>query len=362
MQLLLELLQVSLGSREQLSETPSSIQWKRVLEDAQIQTIAGLLIDGLERLPDAQRPPTEILLEWIGLVQVIEANYKQHKTVAKKTADCLKDEGIDVAFMKGLVCGARYKHPEHRQCGDIDFVVGDKNFMRTLDALERIGEVDRKLIHEHHGMVYVEDVSLEPHYKVHNYQNPRVDKAMREIFDEIFPQSLVEVNVDELLLPAFPPAFECALLVGHMVNHIYAEGLGLRQVVDFLMFLQKEHEAVNTDDCRWYLKKMCMERAFRIFTCLCEVYFGMSHDLLRLDYTAQEKEFVEKLMIDILKVGNFGRGVDYLSNNKVLAPIQSYRWVLGRCIRLGYLCPAEARWWPVSKFHRYFRGKLLKKR
>lgn len=362
MQLFLELLQVSLGTRDYLSREPSESEWGRIFELAEIQTIAGILIDGIELLPSNQRPPTDLLLEWIGITQIIENQYHVHKAVAQKTYDCLRAGHIDVAFMKGLVCGARYPHPEHRQSGDIDFVVADKDFPKALDKLEEIGTVDREMVHEHHGMVYVGDVNLEPHYKVHNYQNPKVDKAMRDIFDGVFPQSLVEVKVGELMLPAFPPAFECALLVGHMVNHVYAEGLGMRQVVDFMIFLQKEHDTIKTDDCRRYLKMMRMERAFRIFACLCEDALGMSHELLGLRYSFKEKKFANKLLADILKVGNFGRGADYLGQNRFLVPIKSYFWVFGRCVTLGYLCPAEARWWPVSKFVRYFRGKILKKR
>ena len=107
---------------------------------------------------------------------------------------------------------------------------------------------------------------------------------------------------------------------------------------------------------------MKMTRAFRIFACVCEVYLGMRYDLLNLEYTAKEEKFADRLTADIFRVGNFGRGADYLGKKKIFMPLKSYFWVLGRCIKLGYLCPAEARWWPISKVIRYFSGKLLKKR
>jgi len=209
--------------------------------------------------------------------------------------------------------------------------------------------------------VYVDGVNIEPHYKVHNYQNPKVDRAMKEMFKEVFPESLVTTKVEELALPSFPPEFECALLVGHMVNHVYAEGLGLRQVVDFYMFLSQEHEAVKSETCKKYLRMMSMERTFRIFSCLCEDYLGMSHDLLGIDYTKKERRFAAKLISDILEVGNFGRGASYLGTSDALMPFKSYVWVFKRCCKLGYLCPAEARWWPVSKFIRYYKRKIFKR-
>ena len=361
MNLILELLQVALGNRDSLFRAPSAAEWEFLFNASQLQAVAGLCVDGIERLPDSQRPPFDILMQWIGLCQIIETQNKLHQSVLVKTRDCLRNGGIDAAFMKGLVCGSRYPNPKRRSCGDIDFVVGEKNFVKTLDLLEIIGTVDRELIHEHHGMAFVDNVQLEPHYKVHNYQNPSVDDAMQRMFAEVFPQKLVEIEIGGEKIPVFPPAFECALLVGHMVNHVYAEGLGLRQVVDLMMFIQKEHEAIKSEECQGCLGMMKMERAFRVFACVCEEYLGMSHELLSLEFTAKEKQFAAKLMNDIKAVGNFGRGANYLGNNKALMPLKSYFWVVGRCVKLGYLCPAEARWWPVSKFRRFLLKKLCRK-
>lgn len=352
MNYLFELIQLAFGVRLALSGTPTASEWLSLYKEAKKQTVLGIIIDGLEKLPKNQIPE-ELLFQWIGDSQVIGQQNELHISVLKKTYKCLRDDDIPVVFMKGLVCGSRYPNPKRRQCGDIDFVVSEKDFSNTLDALDTIGQVDRSLIHEHHGMAFVDGVTLEPHYKVHNFQNPSVDEAMQKMFEEVFPQKLIEVEIGGEMFPVFPPSFECVMLVGHMVNHVYAEGLGLRQVVDLMMFIQKEYEVLKSEECQRYLKMMKMERAFRLFACVCEKYLGMSHELLYLEYNAKEKEFAVKLMADILEVGNFGMGADYIGKEKVLRPLRSYMWVVGRCIKLGYLCPAEARWWPVSKLYRY---------
>lgn len=360
--LLLELVLVGLGVKNEISHIPSPGEWSRLFELSQVQAVAGLAFVGVQRLGEQRcKPPFELLMEWIGLAEQIKSQNEIHRNVLKKTLLCLKSHNRDVAFMKGLVVGARYPNPFCRQCGDIDFVVAEKDFTKTLDALDTIGRIDRALIHEHHGMAFVDEVQLEPHFKVHNFQNPSVDDAMQEIFAEVFPQELIEVEIGGEKIPVFPPAFECALLVGHMVNHVYAEGLGMRQVIDLMMFIQKEHEIVKSEECQRYLSRMKMERAFRVFSCVCEDYLGMSHELLNLNYRDKEKRFAGKIMADILEVGNFGRGADYLGKEKALRPLRSYLWVVGRCIKLGYLCPAEARWWPVSKFRRFLWKKSMEK-
>lgn len=356
--LFIELLQVALGQRERLSQAPPSYEWEALLEDSIVQTVTGVLLNGIERLPTEQRPETDLLLEWIGEVQIIEALNEHHGKVLQKTYSCLEKGRLKVAFMKGLVCGARYPNPKRRQCGDIDFVVAEKDFSRTLDLLEGIGEVDRSLVHEHHGMAFVDNVTLEPHYKVHNYQNPKVDKAMKELFEEVFPERLVYVKINGGRIPVFPVAFEGVMLTGHMVNHVYAEGLGLRQVIDFYYWLTSFDLSSYSEELWRGLRMMRMERAFRVFVRICKEYLGMPSEVIGLEYTEREKRFAKKMMKDIMTVGNFGRGERNVGDNRWLKPLRSYLWVLHRCWKLGYLCPAEAKWWPVSKFLRYGRKHM----
>lgn len=357
-ELFIELLRMSLGTCEKMSRVPSAYEWEQLLVKAEEQAIVGVMLSGIEKLPPEQMPPLELKLQWIGETQITEATNKEHRKVIAKTRDCLEKGGVMMALMKGLVCAARYPHPERRDCGDIDFVVAEDDFARTLDLLEKIGTVDRELIHEHHGMVFVDDVTLEPHYKVHNFQNPAVDKAMREMFAEVFPQKLVFLDLKGEKVHVFPADFECVVLVGHMVNHVYAEGLGLRQVIDFYYWLKVHGERLRADNELWSgLRRMKMERAFRVFVRICEEYLGLDEALLGLNYTEKEKRFATKMMDDVMRVGNFAQSIDYLGENDSLRPIRSYLWVVGRCCKLSYLCPAEARWWPVSKVRRFLWKK-----
>ena len=124
-----------------------------------------------------------------------------------------------------------------------------------------------------------------------------------------------------------------------------------------MMFLDKKYARLDKDKCHLYLNQLHMERAFRIFVRICEKYLGLSEKLLNLSYTSEESAFADKLIEDIMKVGNFGRGENYLGKTNVLCPIRSYLWVVRRCVKLGYLCPAEAWWWPVSKVRRFFWKK-----
>ena len=284
-----------------------------------------------------------------------------HRSVIVKIDKALKAEGIQAVFMKGQTVALRYPNPLHRTPGDIDFVVASEDFDRTMAVMEKIGKVDHGLVHEHHGMAWVDGVTVEPHYKVHNYQRPSTDQAMQEIFSSVFPSKLSSADIDGYEVPVFSPTFESVFLISHMVNHVYEEGLGLRQVIDYAMFLHNCADKIDWMQHHEWLYRMHMERAWRIFTCICVNYLGLPLPSQVEPFSYNERKWAAALMEDIMRVGNFGRGEYVFKHQGLMDAWKNYCWVAKRCIRLGFVCPSEARWWMISKVKRFFWKKKIEK-
>ena len=124
MNLFFELLQVSLGAREELSRVPTFDEWRAALEMAKKQSVIGILLDGLERLSVEQRPPKTFLLHWIGLAQMIEQNTNK-LTKASEDAICFfRKNGFACTLLKGAAVGRYYSNPELRSSGDVDIWLG----------------------------------------------------------------------------------------------------------------------------------------------------------------------------------------------------------------------------------------------
>lgn len=336
--------------------------WKRIFNLSDIQTVSSLVLDGIGMLPHSVLQITfDKKMMLFAKMQRMEQINTLHRCVIVKIDKALKAEGIQAVFMKGQTVALRYPNPLHRTPGDIDFVVALKDFERTMAVMEKIGKVDHGLVHEHHGMAWVDGVTVEPHYKVHNYQCPSTDHAMQEMFASIFPSELSSADMDGYAVPVFPPTFESVFLISHMVNHVYEEGLGLRQVIDYAMFLSSCADKIDWLQHYEYLHRMHMERAWRIFTCICVDYLGMSLPSQVEPFSHQEKMWAEKMMTDIMRVGNFGRGEYIFQHQGLMDAWKNYCWVAKRCIRLEFVCPSEARWWMISKLKRFFWKKKLEK-
>lgn len=357
---LLELVRSAIWDKMPAQEMFLSCDWLSLFRLAKVQTVAGLMADAVSRLPSECLPPKEVRMMLIGYMQQIQRMNEVHRKVIKKVYGLLKENGTDAVFMKGLIVGTRYPNPMLRQCGDIDFVVAKKDFEKTLKLLEQIGTVDYELIHEHHGMAFVDGVTLEPHYKVHNYQHPKNDKAMQGMFEEVFPTKLKCIDIDSEPIPVFPESFESVFLISHMVNHVYEEGLGLRQVIDYAMLAHKACGKIDPKRHEDYLRRMHMERAHRVFVRICEKYLGLSPDIWSFQYTDKEMAFADLMTKDIMQVGNFGRGEYVFHRDGMWGDFQNYCWVTKRALQLGYLCPTEAYMWPISKMGRYWEKKKHK--
>lgn len=358
-----------MGTRDGLSRVPSSNEWDELYELARMQALTGVCFAAVQNLNSSEtlNLSDTLRMRWMGMTAKVQQRNEVHRRVIGLVSEHLQSRGIEPVFMKGLVCASRYPDPLLRQPGDIDFVARAEDFDRTLDALEEIGVVDRELVHEHHGMACVQGVQLEPHYKLHNFQHPGVDRFAKGLQEWLFADGTrvrkVKIGVAEI--PAMPMELEGVFLVSHMVNHVYEEGLGLRQVMDYAFWLNSLRSYDNdgdNDGFDWrlhdeWLKGMRMTRAHRVFVRMCEVYLGVPASICGYRYSEGEKRFADKLMADIMQVGNFGRGAYVFDHSSRWGELKNYLWVCSRAVRLHYLCPAEAWMWPVSKVVRWFGKK-----
>lgn len=337
------------GDDDRLGNCP--MDYQMMMRMAEEQAVQGLLLDSIAKLPKETAPPLPMLLRLTGVVcQQMENINRQHIDVIGKIAATLDDAGIKAVFMKGQTTGRRWPAPLHRTPGDIDFLVGKEDYLRTLDVLEGIGRVDRALRHEHHGMAFVDGVQIEPHYKIHNYQCPWTDRRMNGLANHVLRHDGSKAVIGGHEVNVLPTTFESVFLISHIVNHIYEEGLGLRQLVDYAMLLRHEYHNIDWERHGQWLNDVSMTGAWRIVACLCQDFLGAER---HWEFTEKEHERAGWLMMDVMAVGNFGRAAYTFRHDTIWHRLRNYRWVVRRAWRMGFVCPNEALWWPISKMIRF---------
>ena len=141
MDLLIELILVVLGQRDELSRNPSDEDWQRLFQMAEEQAITSFLFPALEILNKCgQKPPVELLLEWIGLVEQDRSQNELMNSEAARLTALFENEGHQTAILKGQANARLYSNPMSRQPGDIDIWVsgGKERVVQTLRNLHLI--------------------------------------------------------------------------------------------------------------------------------------------------------------------------------------------------------------------------------
>ena len=160
-----ELLKAGLwGTTPHVDKKLNDEEWKEVIEQAKRQTLLGILFDGMLRLPADLQPEEETRLKWFWKVNKIEqANCKLNQILVEFTGK-LENEGINSLLLKGQAYASLYPIPLHRQCGDIDLLIGRKNYKRVCIWVKEQGLISSKDEERfHHQSLKYQSIEVELH-------------------------------------------------------------------------------------------------------------------------------------------------------------------------------------------------------
>ena len=351
--LFVEFLQIAIGKRESLSETPNSELWMQLFTMAQEQAVLGVCIEALEKLSVCnQSPPKNILLEWIGTSEVIK---KQNTTINQRCVEIsniFTEAGFEICILKGQGNAMLYPEPLLRMSGDIDvWVNGSKKDIVDF-VLSRYPHVNTQSSTQHVDFPVFQDVEVEVHYEptyslVGRYQK-RLDQFINEKRNAQFSNKIKSRLFDnyEICLPTTD--FNIIHQLSHMMRHFFYGGIGFRHIIDFYYLLLR-CDRINRNDIRAVLSNLGMLRFAGAIMWIERNVLMLDEKYLLVD---QDKKRGELVLSEIIKTGNFGH---YEKRNfKNLKHYSTTLSVIAHNARLIWLFPEEALSAPITGVKRRF--------
>lgn len=292
-----------------------SDDWQAIEALANKHGLLAIMIDGIERLPEQQRPPKILLLGWIGnTLQSYEQRYARYEKAIGKLAVFYNHHGYKMMLLKGYACSLDWLKPDHRPCGDID--IWQFGQWREADnALNAELGVKIDASHHHHTVFDWCGFSVENHYDFVNVYAHKSSRELEKIFKEVGQDDShwVEVNGEKVYLPS--PNLHALFLIRHMVSHFAAAEITLRQVLDWAFFVEKHTKEVDWDWLLPLLEQYHMKEFFNSINAICVEDLGFSacifpyvqylpdlkqivlSDILEPEYTAEEPcELIKRLV------------------------------------------------------------------
>lgn len=97
----LKLIRLGIGKDE--TEIPISVDWDGVEALAERHGLLGVIVDGVQKLLENQRPPQLIWLRWVGKVMQNEAQYGAQQKASTELALMFHNNGIRTYVLKGAI-------------------------------------------------------------------------------------------------------------------------------------------------------------------------------------------------------------------------------------------------------------------
>ena len=266
--------------------------WNAVFTEMKAHAIAALPGEWLKRHRVCGTSPWETfcMLQYCRWVRVMHEQDQLLQLFARHDIPCV--------VIKGSASAMAYPNPALRTMGDVDILVKRVDFDRAAMIMEKDGF---RIIHEknrriHHYGYSKNGICFELHQRLSVVRES--DERLLSLFEDGIDQR-VYAESNGYRFPVLSTTLNGLVLVFH-INHHLREGLGLRQIIDWMMY-------VNTlSDKEWnellpFLRETGMEKLALTVMVMCQRHLGLRK------IVEDEDDLCEKLLAYIMDKGNFGR-------------------------------------------------------
>ena len=235
-------------------------------------------------------------------------NYKMAR-VLSKSLKILTDNGINPVLLKGHGVASNYREPSLRESGDIDLYVGVEDYRRAFDVLAPLSDPDGEFLFEaesKHSHIDINGIPVE----IHRYCEV-LPRRYNAFFQNLAGKGLSEgtelidiADVDmKVRIPE--PTFNAFFIFNHLWQHLVTEGVGLRQVCDWTMFLHANAGRIDEERLVSILEPLDLLRAWRVIGRVAVDVLGLPEEEMPLIADVSSKK-VEKVVEMMMEEGNFG--------------------------------------------------------
>ena len=289
------------GSTFQISGPLSVEDWQALEEMANEHGLQGVMLDGMEKLPQELRPEKKAILQSIGLLIQSEQQYASQEHAANEMALLLHQHNIRTYVLKGAVVAECYPRPEHRRSVDMDcFLMAhteSTDNTETSQVSEDVWEKGNRVLEEQGFEVwrdfYKNSTIVLPGLMVENHRflTPfRGNKTLRKLeiwmqsqFKSSEVQKVQEGRFEGTWLYRPPLMVSVMFLIEHAYSHFLHEGLTWRMVLDWQMFSKMHRQEIDWKELEARVDAFGFRRFYDSFCRLGEYLLGeLTSDNLQL--------------------------------------------------------------------------------
>lgn len=352
-----DFLRFCIGSAKEIPGSLKEVDWKELYAIAKKQCLVGILFDGIKKLPKELAPEQKLLMQWMVMAEQIRKQNIRLFLDSVKVCKNFENKGFTNCILKGQGNALLYPDPYMRTPGDIDIYLagGRKRVMKYVNKV-----CPNQVMRYHHVDFPVMKTAIEVHftpsYMFYPVHNRRMQKWFKEVMGEqcnhrvSLPDGYGEIHVPQV-------SFNVIYILSHLYRHIFTEGIGFRQLLDYYFVLLKWHTdltnltdsnkslpqmtQINTDldALRHKLKYLGLWKFAQAVMFVMKEVFGLSEDRMIVPMDEREGRF---LLDEIMRGGNFGQYDTRLGSKENEGKLHRYLRMSLRNLRFVKHYPTEA--------------------
>ena len=343
-----DFLRFCIGSAKEIPGSLKKVDWKELYAIAKKQALLGVLFYGIQRLPKELAPEQKLLMQWMVMAEQIRKQNIRLFQDSVKVCKNFENKGFANCILKGQGNALLYPDPYMRTPGDIDIYLagGRKRVMQYINKV-----CPNQVMRYHHVDFPVMKTAIEVHftpsYMFFPIHNSRMQKWFKEVMD-LQCSNVVTLpdGYGEITVPT--TSFNVVYILSHLYRHVFTEGIGLRQLLDYYFVVMMWHtDLTNLTDSdsadlaalQRELKRLGLWKfAGAVMYVLHEV-FGLEEDMMIVPINEKEGMF---LLDEIMRGGNFGQYDDRLGDKTGEGKVHRYFRMSLRNMRFVRHYPSEA--------------------
>ena len=384
--LFFELLQIAIGNRDRFSQAPTVEEWRELFALAQKQAMVGIAFRGVEQLPGEQRPPKQLLMQWYMATERIKKMNADLNRKALAVAEKFRGEGFPGVVLKGQGIAMLYlvSNEQRAMSGEQNTKQNLSSLIFDLSSYRTPGDIDIwlhgerkeilsyvrrhvphcKPVYHHVDFPVVEGLDIEVHFTPSWMNSPVTNRRLQRFFRESCAAELQATPIANSQapiangqpLPVPSLAFNRVYILVHIYRHLFAEGIGLRQLLDYYFVLCRGFTEEEREETMRVLRSLKMERFARAVMWVLQAVYGMEERYLLVAPDEREGRF---LLDEIMLAGNFGQYDERLQHEQGESALHwGWRKVM-RNFRFVSSYPSEVLWSPIFKLWHLFWRKGL---
>lgn len=345
--------------------------WQRLMSLSEDQAVTGVVFWAVRQLPKEQQPPRrEVFLPWLSLVEdICQRNEKLNVTCGKVVRRFAK-AGFRACVLKGQGAARLYPDPLLRIPGDIDvwlwpekIPLGQEKSLserrRAAVAYVRHYNPEVEVVYHHVDFNVLKSALMEVHFTPSWMHSPCRNAWLQRWFERqagrVFAGCASEKGLSEIDkhvphdFTTPDAAFNLVYMLIHVFRHLFTEGIGFRQIVDYYYLLTSCNLAKERASAVETLRHLGLDHFAGALMYVLHEVMGLSDEQMLVPARSREGQ---QLLQEILFAGNFGHA-DTRFQHYADGTLGAF-WTRS-CRNFNFIreYPSEVLWTPVWKIGQY---------